>query len=429
MQDSIYILGAGASGMMAAISAAKNGASVVLMEANKEAGKKILMTGNGRCNITNQIFSNQQYFSSRMKDLSSIDDTYTKDFLNQVFSQFAMEDTLSFFHELGILTKNIDGYYYPRNLQAKTIQTALYEECKRLGVRFLFDCKVKKIEKVMDTYRIEAIYGGKRTSYLTSKLIVACGGASYPNTGSDGYALNLLGKLGLPFYPFKPSLTAAKSMDGFLKALKGLRINGGVKLYLEDRLICEEEGQIQFLENEVSGIPVFQISHFLSVEDNYQKKAILRIDFFPELGEDDLWEILAGNAMKRPNQSMKQLLCGLIPDKAAKLFLNGIGLSEEMPSKEFFKDQNREKQLLLIALMKGLSIKVCGLRDFSGAQVSLGGVLLTEICPKTMECNSYPGLYVCGELVDIDGICGGYNLQWAWSSGYLAGISTANTCK
>ena len=433
MEQEIIIIGAGASGMMAAIAAAGKGSRVLVIEQKDKAGKKLLATGNGKCNFTNLLQAPECY---RSEDSS---------FAPKVLAAFDVQRTIRFFRELGILPKERDGYLYPNSEQAASVQQVLLLECKRLGVRFVYGEKVTGIQPPegtdlstlgigkgsSDTSGTKEIFRvltenitepGKKSSYRAKKLILAAGGCASPKLGSDGSGYTLATGLGHKLIKPLPALVQLKSPDKFLKTLSGVRTIGKVTAYSDKEKLSEEEGELIFTDYGISGIPILQLSRYVSKALDQKKMVHLILDFLPIYDRKEVREHLDERLSHAEGKNLEEMFVGLFHHKLSYIMIKEAGLD---PYQSTAGLKNRELELLT-SQIKEFKLRIHATNSFENAQICAGGIPTAELDPATMESKLMKGLYLCGELVDVDGTCGGYNLQWAWSSGYLAGISAAD---
>lgn len=409
----VLIAGAGASGMMAAIMAARQGAKVLLLEKKDRPGKKLLATGNGKCNFTN-----------RRQDLSCYhcaDET----FADGVLQQFTAEQSIDWFQEEGVLSKERDGYVYPLSGQASTVRNALERAIVREKVRL--QCG----ESILDIVPRYDLTGQKVTGYqvvtdqqkyLARKVILAVGGKAAPVHGSTGDAYDILRKLGVSVVAPLPALTGLELQESCCKEWAGVRVQGTVQLLDGADCVAREQGELQFVAKGISGIPVFQLSGQAARLLSRGRQPKLQMDVLPEYSAEWLEQELRQRLERFAPCSLGDLLEGILPDKLMNAFLQEIHLKKKQGADIVKQAKIRQN---LIGQIKQKVLEIDQVYPFEKAQVTTGGVDCHEIDPTTMELKHYPGLYVTGELVDVDGICGGYNLQWAWSSGHLAGICAA----
>ena len=393
----VVITGAGASGLMAAIMAARNGAAVTVLEQNEKPGKKICATGNGKCNFSN---------------LARPDDAYRgkyPDFADDALAQFSVEDTVGFFKEIGIYPMDRNGYLYPRSNQAQSVVDVLCMKASSLGV------KIKTNEQVTEIKATKREKDGKKFRIFTQgwhydadALILANGSKASAISGADGSGYELAKSLHHRIIPVYPALTALKCKGFSFKAWAGVRTEGEVSLFIDGKFCKSEKGELQLTEYGVSGIPVFQISTYGVRAVKEKHKAELRINFMPELSEEELKQLLHVRKNACPYKNERELLVGLFPEKLIKVLIS-------------------QKQL--ISAIREFPLEVQDGMAFAQAQVCSGGVDTSQVNAHTMESKLCRNLYFAGELLDIDGTCGGYNLQWAWSSGAVAGIHAAKEDK
>ncbi len=425
----IMIIGGGASGMMAAISASLSGAEVLVIEQNEKTGKKILSTGNGRCNFTNTKQDPSCYRS---------DDP---DFPWTVIRQFDVNRTIDFFKEIGVLPKNRNGYLYPNSDQAQAVADALRMECERLGICVInntacleivprkhgFAIKTETIEperkkeKEKTKKNTKASQKRIQKTWTCDAVILAAGSQASNISGSNGSGYSLAKSCGHSMIPVLPALVQLHCAEAFYKEIAGIRIQGNVAIYAEERLISEDRGEIQLTNYGISGIPVFQVSRY-AAKALYEKKQVKAVlNFMPEYTEEECVQLLKERIFSRPEKKVEDFFIGLFPKKLGDLFLH-LSRLERKKAVRTLSDQEIGQ---LTTLIQQFEITVVKTNSFEQAQICCGGVDTREVDPKTMESRYVPGLYFAGELLDVDGICGGYNLQWAWSSGYIAGENAA----
>ena len=391
MSRNIIIIGAGASGIFAAIHAAERGAAVTVLEQNSQAGKKILASGNGRCNFTNLAPDPGRY---RSDDPSLV---------RSVMRKFTVTDTLSWFRGAGLLYTEKDGWCYPRTGQAQSVLRVLLLEAERLGVRFKFRESVKAIRKTEEGYCVET--GGWQ--YNAGRVIVSCGSPASAVEGSSGSAAEFADALGIPAQPFLPALTGLRGCGSFFPKWAGIRIHGSASLEADGTIIQTEEGELQLTDYGISGIPVFQISG--EAVQHLSEGAAVRIllDFCPEETRESLESELKRRAQRNPGCRPADILSGILPERLIPLFTGDNDLQSSAQ------------------LIKQFPVAVRSIPGFRNAQVCSGGINASGLT-ENMESVKMKGLYFTGEAVNCYGPCGGYNLQWAWSSGYAAGCAAAD---
>ena len=384
----IIIVGAGASGLVAAIKAAAIGAAVTVLEQNDRPGRKICATGNGRCNMTN---------------LNNIENAYRgshPEFVKDALKQFSVKDTLSFFQKLGICTTDRSGWIYPRSNQAQSIVDVLTMKARSLKVKLKTNQYVTGVSFTDGHWNVHT----NGWTYTCDAVILANGSKASSVAGSSESGYEISKSLGHHLIEPLPALTALKCRGNFFSGWSGVRTEGKITLYINDIPQTSQQGELQLTDYGVSGIPVFQISRY-AIRAIYEKKKVeLSINFFPELTKQELQEYLGRRKNDCPYKNEKELLTGLFPEKLIRVL-------------------SAQKDLISAITDFRLSVK-SGL-SFEQAQICSGGVDTSEVDSHTMESRLHKGLYFAGELLDIDGTCGGYNLQWAWSSGAAAGIHAA----
>lgn len=404
------IVGGGAAGLLAAITAAESGAAITILEHMPRVGKKILSTGNGKCNMTNFHMTAECY-------RSGIDGVPMK-----VIGKFSVADTIGFFRRLGVLTIDRNGYVYPASGQAQTVLDALRDKADSLGVRTYCDSKVLSINKKKDgrfTVKTEL------QNYTADFVILCAGSMAAKTTGSDGSGYELAKVLGHKIKKPLPALVQLKCKGDFFKAIAGVRADAKVSLYSMDKngdrgvLLAEDKGELQLTDYGISGIPVFQVSRYAAEALDHKKRVLAVIDFMPDMTEDQLYTVLKDQRNYLRDRIAADFINGLFNKKLAALFLKSARIKPEQPVAEI----NNKKLAELCRVIKEADFEVTGTNPYDKAQICMGGVDLRDVDTNTMESRLVPGLYFAGEILDVDGICGGYNLQWAWSSGHLAAVS------
>ena len=404
-QRNVVIIGGGASGIVAAISAAREGANVTILEHKDRIGKKILSTGNGRCNLTNE-YMEQECF--RGDDVSMIAD---------VLKQFGYQETVAFFEKLGVILKNRQGYIYPISDQATTILDVLRMELERLNVVVYLEQHVQAITKNAKGFKIATDKG----SCFGDSVILATGGKAASVLGSDGSGYTLSKQFGHSLSPIVPALVQLKAKGNYFKQLAGVRTQAKVSLFVNDKLVSEDTGELQLTNYGISGIPVFQVSRYAAKALYENKKVTAEIDFLPSMTDEVLDLFMKERKTFHGEKKAEDFLVGMFHKKLINVLLK----EAKIPLNESINAISDERLKNLLVLCKHFPVFIEGTNDFEQAQVCAGGVKTTEINPNTMESLNEPDLYIVGELLDIDGICGGYNLQWAWSTGFIAGKHAA----
>lgn len=402
----IAVIGAGAAGMTAAIWAARAGAQVTVYERNDRVGKKILSTGSGRCNFSNERMSAACYRGSGAA------------LVDAVYAGFDVRRTKAFFEELGMRIKDRDGYLYPASGQAATVLDVLRYEMKRLAVDVHTCAQATAVKVKRPRFSVEAGEDGKETY---DAVILACGGRAAPGTGSDGQGFRLAKMLGHHIVPTVPALVALRCREDFFRRVAGVRCEAKLTLYIDGRAVCADTGELQWTDYGISGIPVFQLSREAAYALRDKRSVTVEIDLLPDLGDaaaerrfwEQRWE-------RQEGQTAEQFVTGLVNKKLGLLLLKLAGIRESERAADVPASGRRK----LEKLCRCLTVTVQGTNPFEQAQVCAGGVDCAEVT-ETLESRIVPQLYFAGEILDIDGICGGYNLQWAWSSGAAAGRAAA----
>ena len=394
----IGIIGGGASGMAAALAAAENpNAQVLLFERQARLGRKLLATGNGRCNLTNLHSRDGGYHGQEA------------DFARPALVEFGPEETLEWFRCLGLLTVAEDsGRVYPYSDQANSVVDVLRFALERPNIQVLTGCEVTKIRNQAGSFAISS----DTETYTCDKLIIACGGLAGSKLGGSMSGYKLLGKLGHRATKLRPALVQLKSDWGGNAALKGVRANCHAAIYCEDRLHAQSVGEIQFTEYGLSGPVIFEISR-----DACQEKGNWRcvLDLLPQLSHETLRTELCRR--KSTDLPAEELLTGILHNRLGRVLTKAAGIR----GSERIRELTEEALSQVCQTVKAFEVPLTEPLGMDHAQVTAGGVLTRDFDPHTMESKLLPGLYACGEVLDIDGDCGGYNLQWAWSSGRAAG--------
>ena len=386
----VVVIGAGASGIIASLKASENN-EVILIDSNNKIGKKILITGNGRCNYFNGDIDITKYNSDYKGNLESI--LENKDIV------------LDYLTDLGIYPKIKNGYYYPNSNQASSVVEVFNNNINKSNIKVIYECKVTDIIKNNNSFIIKS----NLEDIICDKVIVACGGCSYPNTGSDGSIFNILNKYHT-VNNLLPSLVPLKLDFKYLKDWNNLRVDAKVELYINNNYIDSEIGEVQLTDYGISGIPIFNLSGKIvrSIKENVE----LKIDFLNDI--DDLKSFLISR--NKNNRTIENILETVLPYQLIDVLLKSINID-----KNSYLDNNNV--LLLVDIIKNFKVKVIDYLDFNRSQVTSGGVSLKEVNPLTLESTCIKDLYLVGEVLDVDGKCGGYNLAFAFISGYLAGKS------
>ena len=398
----VAVIGGGASGLVAAIVAARNGAQVSIYEKMNRVGKKILATGNGRCNYTNMKLSAECYHSKNI------------DRAKNVMEFFDLYKTLDFFEDLGIYPYvDESGKVYPNSLQASSILDVLRYEVKRLNIEERTDFDVRELRKSKDKFSIIG-----RSTEFADKVILATGGKASPQLGSNGWGYQLAKSFGHSIIEPFPALVQLKLKGKYFKRISGIKFDGVVRGYINDKLIREEEGEILFTQYGISGPPILQISRRVIEEFNKGREPYILLDMFPSYTKIDLYTILEERFRKVGYKTVEEGMIGFINKKLIPVVLYEAGFDK---LDKLCKRLNKKEIYKIIDILKEWKFPVAGHNSWQQAQSTAGGIDLKQVDSKTLESLKVKGLYFAGEILDVDGDCGGFNLQWAWSSGYTAG--------
>ncbi|MBU3181499.1 NAD(P)/FAD-dependent oxidoreductase [Clostridium psychrophilum] len=404
MKHSLIIIGGGAAGLTSALISKNMGINVGIIEGTDRIGKKILTTGNGRCNISNSNIDSSRYHSENQY------------FSKHILDSFTVDDTKDFFSNLGIPLVTLDGgKMFPMSMQASSVLDIFRFSIEEKNIPVYINTKVKKIIKEKNVFKI---YSSNNSIYECEKLIIATGGKSAPKTGSDGSGYALAKQLGHTIIPQVPSLVQLKLNYGRLKALSGVKFDGYAQISINDKCIQKEFGEILFTDYGISGPPILSLSRIASYELSKNNKVSLSIDMLPTINFDDLKKFLNNHWLLFKNRSLIDSLIGIINKKIIPIILKQAKIDDI--HKPCCNLQIEEKNTIC-SLLKQWKFEVSGTNSFSNAQVTAGGINTKEINDKTLESNITKNLFFAGEILDVDGDCGGFNLQWAWSSGAVAG--------
>ena len=456
-KTTVAVIGGGAAGMMAAIEAARAGAIVTLIEKNPQLGKKLAMTGNGRCNYTNLDMSDR--IGGKFRG-------FHPEFAAPALDALPPEAVLDWFRAIGVEPRFRGSYVYPNSDQASAVVDALREELNRLSVKVHYNAEVKNIQRIEKDAGYFMIQCTDAT-VKADRVILAAGSKAAPKTGSNGDGYFIARKLGHTIVPYVPALCGIRCAGDAFRALAGIRTEAARELSVDGRCVDREAGELQLVDYGISGIPVFQLSRYAAYALQEGKKAAVYINFLPGFTEagaavrnskrassasgistievsaaknaqnaraevsccaakaedpKDLAVQLYRQRQERlAGRKMESFFTGLLHQKLGQLLLRMASVRPELPVAELSEKQLRS----LASLSIRFKAECVEMNGFLQAQVVAGGVDTTEVDPGTMASRLVPGLYFAGEVLDIDGICGGYNLQWAWASGFVAGRHAA----
>ena len=394
----IVIVGGGAAGLTSSIYAKTSTNKVTILERNSLCGKKLLATGNGKCNYWNEDQKISHYHSNSEKILTSI------------ITEEKQQEALSFFDSLGIVPKIKNGYYYPFSNQATTIKNALEQEVKRKNIDIKYNFLVESIIKENDYFIIKS----QNEVIKADKVIIATGSKASPKTGSDGLGYELIKKLGHTVIEPLPALVQLRTTGNYLKKWAGIRTDVKVTLFENNKLIKEEQGEIQLTDYGISGICIFNLSRYVAIgllKNNIEEVYINFLPFIKDSKEAYLTRLFNNK------KAIKEQLEGILNNKLVSVILDESHINENIS----FNDLNELEKTSLITNLVNFKVKITATNSYDQAQVCSGGVPLTEINTNTMESKIVKDLYIVGELLDVDGDCGGYNLGFAWMSGITAG--------
>ena len=398
--ETVIVIGGGAAGIMAALTAAEGEKRrVILLERQQRIGRKLLATGNGRCNLTNTGATIEHYHGEQA------------DFATPALAKFTPQDALDFFHGLGLMTvEEYGGRVYPLSNSANSVVDVLRFALEKKGVDVRCACPVRAIARRDRGYTVVTDEGNLSADYL----IVACGGAAGAKLGGvmDGY--ELLKPLGHKRTALHPALVQLITPPDYPRALKGVRADGSVRLLSGSETLAKGEGELQFTDNGLSGPAAFDVSRAAATAG---EGLTLSVNFFREYSAGQVLALLKQRRESYPQLESAQLFTGMLHNRLGKMLVKYAGLPQELALGKLSDTQLEQA----VQAAVDFRLKLLGTEGFDHAQVTAGGIKTTGFNPETLESWFMPGLFVCGELLDVDGDCGGYNLQWAWSSGRLAG--------
>jgi len=402
MAYEVIVVGGGASGMIAALTAAEKGKRVLLLEKNDRLGKKLSATGNGRGNISNISISADNYRGA------------DPNFVIPALSAFGVEDTRRFFASLGVIFRQEEGRIYPASFQASSVSDCLRFALEKAGVQVRTGFTVEDIVRGKGGFSVK----GRGENIFCSRLIMAAGGEAAPVLGGSARGYKLLEKLGHSSSRRFPALVQLKTDNTYPRAMQGLKLDARIFLLTEGKKEEEAFGEVLFTEYGISGNGVFAISRQASAALDRGEAAQISLDLLPDISHEVLTELLYQRRRDCGHLTLEHFFAGLLHKKLGIMICKYAGLRPL--SREGSSLEDKELQALTDSI-KDLRLPLIGTTGFANAQVTAGGIYTDQVDPHTMGSLICPGLYITGELLDIDGLCGGYNLQWAWSSGHLAG--------
>ena len=395
----VLVIGGGASGMAAALTAAQvPGAQVTLLERQARVGRKLLATGKGRCNLTNRHIESSHYHGAPPA------------FVRPALERFPMEETLRYFEALGLLTvEEPSGRVYPFSDQANSVVDVLRLALEAAGVEVVLGAEVLSLGKKARGYSAKT----QETNYYGDKVILACGGMAGGKLGGTDLGYKLLESLGHRITPLKPALVQLRNETGPIRGLKGVRADAGIVLKRQGQTVAKGGGEVQFTDFGISGPAIFELSREITGHGE-----TLLLDFLRPWDADTLRRHLLRRRDACPALPLEDFLTGTLHNRLGRMVLKQAGLSLGTPSGSLDEAAICE----VLRLLKHFPLEVTGPMGFDQAQVTAGGADTSQFRADTLESRLCPGLFACGEVLDVDGDCGGYNLQWAWSSGRLAGL-------
>ncbi|MDY0234721.1 MAG: NAD(P)/FAD-dependent oxidoreductase [Gudongella sp.] len=402
MSNRIIIVGGGASGMMAAIIARRKGSEVTILERNDRVGKKLLATGNGRCNYTNENI-NLNFFHGE-----------DKEFIRSVLDRFTNTEVIEFFESLGIVPAVEDnGKVFPLSFQSSSMLDVLRYEMQRLNIKLETESYVVKITKDKSFN----LYTKDGRNFKADKIIIATGGMAMPVSGSDGNGYSIAQTFMHVKNEPTPALVQLKLIGDKWKQINGVKFIGKASLIINDKYIADDIGDILFTDYGVSGPPILQLSREAIKAKKEGKSVKIGISILHNKTKKEVFEYLKERFQKMPEKTLEESLIGMINKRLILPIIKELGMDKDKHS----YDINEVEVSSLAEILVNWEFELSGDKGWGHAQTTAGGISLEKINPDTMESKIVEGLFLCGELLDVDGDCGGYNLQWAWSSGYIAG--------
>ena len=394
------IIGGGASGVVCSLFAKNKNNKVTILERNNTLLKKLLLTGNGRCNYMNEEYSTKNYHSNNI------------DIVDKIISTSNIDMVKEFFDNLGIIPKIKNGYYYPYSNQAITIKNILEKEVKDKNIEVKYNTLVKSIKKDNNKFIIEC----DNDNYVCDNLVIATGSFAYPKAGSDGMGYDFLKEFNHTIIKPLPALVQLESNFKYLKEWDGVRCDVRLELFEDDKYLDFEEGEVQLTNYGISGICTFNLSNYITRGLDEGRKEVIKINFVPFI-ETLITPWMDTYSKKHSNKNISELLEGFLNYKLVNIILKCSNISNN----SYYKDLSNDEKLVLCKNLRSLEVEITSTKGFDNSQTCNGGVSLLEINHNTFESNLVSNLYITGELLDINGNCGGYNLTTCWISGILSG--------
>lgn len=405
----VIVVGGGAAGMMAALAAASRGARVTVLDRMDKVGKKILVAGNGRCNITNARQDIAHYHGA------------PPEFIEGILRSFPVDKTMAFFKSLGVAcVEEEEGRVYPSCGQASAVRSALQFEMDRRNIQVHCGVEVHRLVLENRAFKVETKDG---RVFAGDRVVVAAGGKAAPEMGTNGSGFDLLKALGHHITPLFPTLVQLNLQSPFLKEVDGVRFTGSAGIVSEGRVLREAAGEIQLTDYGASGIPVMDLSRTAGECLLNKHPVSLELNLLPSRTPDDIWDDVQTRLSSRPDETLERALLGLVHSKLIPVLILAAGFKNKHVSCRMAAPAQAKT---LAGLLTRWVLPITGTQSWSRAQVTAGGVVSSEIDSTTLESKIIPGLFLAGEIIDVDGDTGGYNLQWAWSSGHVAGLHAAS---
>jgi predicted Rossmann fold flavoprotein len=399
--ETMIIIGAGAAGLCAAITSARAGRSVALLEQNNKIGKKILVSGNGKCNIDNKYINLNRFHSQNISFVEEVLEGYDFGVVEKFFTSIGLE-----------LIEGKEGQMFPMSLQASSVLELLEYEAKKVGVKILCNCAVTSVDKQGENFRLETSQGDKSCEHL----VLASGSPAAPHLGGSNSGYVFATKMGHTLIPRHPSLVQLCSEETWVKNCAGVKVAGLAKLYANGEYITEKKGDLLFTNYGISGLAILDLSREVSTRLANFDHCELSLDLMPDMSKEKLTNLLLDRAVKESEKPLSLWLQGIINKKLIAIIL------EQSKCKVRTEDGlNRKEINKLVHTIKNLKLSINDTKGFKGAEVSTGGINTAEVNPKTMESKIVPNLFFAGEILDVDGDRGGFNFHWAWVTGLKVG--------
>jgi predicted Rossmann fold flavoprotein len=397
----LIIIGGGAAGLVSAICRARAGQKVTLLEQNNKLGKKILVSGNGKCNIGNKYINQKRFHGENSAFIREVLDGYGFDVVEKFFRSIGLE-----------LVEDKDGKMFPMSLQASSVVELLEYEAKRVGVEIVCECGVTGIEKSSDMFTVETTHGKK----TCQKLLLASGSPAAPQLGGSNAGHIFALQMGHSVVPCLPSLVQLCSHDSWVKKCAGVKIAGVAKLYANSEFIIEKSGDLLFADYGISGLAILDLSREASIRLANYEYCELSLDLMPQFTKEQLTNLLLQRVDSASQKPIELWLYGVINKKLIPIILEQSKCKIRVE-----KELNRKEIGKIVYAMKNLKLSINDTKGFKNAEVATGGINTTEVNPHTMESLVVPNLYFAGEILDVDGDRGGFNFHFAWISGMRAG--------